>query len=219
RERGLTLAEILICIVLLVLVLVLSFNFLVPALRIATLGLLRVGMEEEAMIALNRLTGDLQMTTPNGVTISYTSPCLVATNWFVVNPSGQVVDNTGLVQWEQQFHISYLDPTSGEFRHRIWPCNPPGSSDPALPPALATGVNPKKISPASVLLPAIVGDRSVCTILAHDVSQFVIEPSGANLQLVQPLKFTILIERSGNTGSTKPQSLSYSRSVFMAGSQ
>lgn len=219
RSRGLTLAELLICIFLLIIVMGLSFNFLIPALRLSTLGLLRVGMEEEAMLALNRVGSDLQMTTPNGVTISYSSPCAIAANWFVVNPSRQVVDSTGLIQWEQQFHVSYLDVASGELRNRIWPSTPPGSGDPALPPALATGVNPKKLAPAAVLLPGIVSDRSVCTILAHDVSQFVIEPAGANLELIQPLKFTLVIKRSGNTGSTQPQLLSYSRSVFLAGSQ
>ena len=211
-----SLLEVLVVAVLLVLLMGLVFNFLIPGIRVATWGMLRVGMEQELVTALNRVTADLQLSVPNGVTISY-NPAAVATNWYAVGATGQVADGAGNVNWEKQFNISYLDSASQEFRHRVWPCSPAGSSDPALPTDLNTMIRAKKI-PAP-LLPAICTDSSVCRVLARSVVEFRIEPSGCDLELRQPLKFTLVSQRSGNTGHPQPEKWSYSRSVFLAGSQ
>lgn len=192
--------------------LVLAFQFLIPAVRTSTWGLMRVGMEQEAIGSLARLCGDLQKTEATGVTVCYTPP-FVASNPYQQN--SDVLNTAGEVVWTNEFRITYFDDSADELRWRTWPCSPPGSADPA---SLANNDRAAKKIPLA-LVPDLVKDRKVCRIMARDVKEFRIEPAGCDVLLKQPLKFTIVIERSGNTGRAKAEQFSFSRTVFLAGTR
>lgn len=215
--RGFSLIEIVLVSVLLVLMMTLAFNFLIPALRMSALGMLRISMEQEALTSLSRIASDVQMSVPKGITISYSNPALVASNHYKMGADGQIADGAAAVNWEKEFHIAYLDTGSRELRSRVWSSNPAGGADPPLPPSLDSTLSPKRI-PAT-LLPAICSDAGVCRRLARDVSEFRLEPGGAEKELRQPLKFTLVLIREGGTGRTQAEKVTFSRTVFLAGSQ
>ena len=202
-KRGISLMEVLLALSLTSLVLVVAFRLATQFLRLYRTESLKTDLQQSVLISLSRLASDLQQTVPSGVSVSESTPVALAVNPFVVQAGGQVVDGSGRLTWDDRFFVVAWLPGVDElvrFEHR-----------PGVAPYL-TPVRAKKLPPANlrdVITNSLPARRQV---LARQVVSFAIEPVGCELELRQPLKFTLEARR-------EQLRFRLSRSVFLAGSR
>lgn len=96
---GFTLAEVLVAGALGLMLMVLLFQFLVPTMRASVRGATRVELQQMAVIALNKISADLQNTAPAGLSLSTTPPVSMG----IVRISTVMGD--GRQVWEQKMIV------------------------------------------------------------------------------------------------------------------
>jgi prepilin-type N-terminal cleavage/methylation domain-containing protein len=211
RNRGFTLLEVLISASLLLLLLGLLFTFLVPTMKASVRGSVRVEMQQMAVLALNKMVGDLQNTTAAGLSLSQRNPVSIG----IVRIEG--VTSEGMQIWEKNMIVYAL--LDGVLIRKVYPPGPP-SIDLNL-----NGTTPRRVAAANLVTIAkeINGKE---TIVAKWVKSLRITTAGDNLAenpgdpgptdftIQDPVTVTIELERK-ESHQPDPEKFRLTRVVSM----
>jgi len=217
RPRGVTLMELMFTSAILLVVTSLMALLLVRTSRASLRGVLRVEMQQQAVVAMQHILGAMKKSCCAGISVR-SGPAPRAICVCPISQPGlragepAPVQNDGILRWSSFFLIYYHDPTRRQIRHREWP---PGS---VLPTSLETDrSNPRRLD-ADRLAEVLAGSASRESVLASGVTAFNLTypPGGTDELYVQPLTIQIVQQREGNTGHGQPEVFSYSRTIFLA---
>lgn len=215
-KRAFTLLELLVTMTLLTLVVALGLAFLLPVLRASTRGTLRVEMEQQATVAMNRLVTDLRRTSVSGLSLrSGPDPVAVAA-CPVSGPdlrAGQPgpVQPDGTVVWSDFFILYSWTAAEAKLKRREWP---PGAPSPG--PLETSILNPRHLS-ADRMAEILAQPAPREIVLATGVKSFEIVPApgGTDTLVMQPVAFKLVLERKGNTGHEKPEQFTMIRTLYL----
>ncbi|MBI3926023.1 MAG: prepilin-type N-terminal cleavage/methylation domain-containing protein [Armatimonadetes bacterium] len=118
-QRGWTLIELLIASTVAMLLLTMVVWFLVPAMRFSIEGTAKVELQESAVMALNKMIADLQLSPASGISIS-TDPPAVAINRI------EQIDANGSPQYEDKLRVYWYDSGRQQLTLEEYPPDPPG---------------------------------------------------------------------------------------------
>lgn len=217
KRSAFTLLEILIALGILVVVGSLISLLLVRTMRATTRGTLRVEMQQQAVIAMQRILTDLHKSCCAGVTVRSGAAPRALCICPISQPDLRAgepppVQGDGQLVWSKFFLIYDYDSAAQQIRYREWP---PGSvaatsleTDPGNPRRLTSGR----------LAQVLAGTGTHLQVVCSGVTSFQLSypPGGSDDQYVQPLTLEIVQQRRGNTGHSQPETFSYRRSVFLA---
>ena len=217
RTRGATMIEMLITTAVLAVVGSLSILLLSRTGRVTQRGTLMVEMQEQAQVALTRISDDMRRSCCEGVsTRSAAQPhalCICPTSRPDLRPGEPppVKSEDGSLRWSSFFQFYYHDNQSQELRYREWPN---GSVD-----AIGEETNiakPRRLSPdriRDILDGTGSNERRLATGV---VAMNLIYPSGGGDGFyVQPLTIELKLERQGAIDSPNPERFTLSKSVFL----
>lgn len=216
-RRGTTLIEVLVTTGLVFLVVGLAALLLVRTTRATLRGTMRVEMQQQGVLALEKVLAAMRLSCSGGVSVrSGAQPRAVAV-CPVSSPtlrSGEPspLQADGRLRWSSFFQIFYHHEASRQLRFREWP---PGSV-----PASALETSralPRRLSPAR-LAEVLSGSASREAVLVSGVTEFNLTypPGGSDDQYIQPLTLQIVQQREGNTGHGRPEVFTCTRTVFLA---
>ena len=216
-RRAATLMELLFSVGLLALATSLCALLLLRTSRATLRGTMRVDMQQQGVVAMQQILGAMRKSCCAGVTIRSGAAPRAICVCPISQPdlrSGEPapVQADGVLRWSSFFLIYYYDEGRQQIRHRQWPA---GS---VLPSALETDrSNPRRLAPDR-LAEVLAGTAPRETVLASGVTAFNLTypPGGSDDLYVQPLTVQIVLERKGNTGHTRPEVFTYTRTVFLA---
>jgi hypothetical protein len=199
REKGFTIAEVLIAGGLGVLLLGLIYAFLTHTMRITGRGALRTDMQQAAMRTMNSISRDLELSATSGVTIAGGGtagrPVLMG-----IVPIKNVLDD-GTQQWDNRLIVYSWDSPGSSVIKKVWKTGDPPTL--AVPLSL-NGLMPLRV-PDATLSSIAAEPRLQGQILAQGVTSLVITHKGIGSAMEPPVTVTIRLERSGNTGATGPE--------------
>lgn len=215
-RRGLTLLEVLVTAALLTLVVTLGLNFLLPVMRGATRGTLRVEMQQQATMALTLLSNDLRRTSVSGLSLRSSPEPVVAAACPVSSPDLRTglpppMQPDGTVVWSDFFLLYSWSSSTGKLTRREWPPGPPLATPMELSILRARRLSPERL--AEVVSVPNPTER----VLATGVVSFEIlpAPGGSDTLVVQPVRFRLVLERKGNTGQELPERFTLIRSAYL----
>lgn len=188
RRGGLTLTEVIVAAALGLMALGLAWSYLIPVLRASTRGSLRVEMEQQALVALGKIVGDLQSSNVGGLSVRVTDPVAL-----VIQPLKGVRED-GVQVWDQGVVVYYRDSESRALVRFEYP----GDGADTLGLGLRNS-RPRRL-PAAVIrsLVDVEGVRRVQ--VASGLSAFRLDHTGGADGIGQPFRVTLSFERDGNTG-------------------
>lgn len=205
RRRGMSLLETLLAGTLLTMVMGLVLSFLVPTFRNSSRGGLRVEMQQQASISMERLVIDLEHGAPASVSIL---PAPAGSN----EVSGVAVQrmegytSSGSQLWETQLIVYYWLPKTQTLKREIWN----NGMKPALPVTLLD-YHPARITRQDLI--DIINDGSAPeSTLARGVTKFSVEYPAPPLQ--QPYRIQLTLDRSP-LGQQVPETLTLDRSITL----
>lgn len=216
-RRGTTLLEMLITTGVLLVVTALGALLLIRTARATLRGTMLVDMQQQSVVAMQQMLEAMRKTSCAGVSIrSGASPraiCVCPISQPELRPGQPApLQADGGLRWSSFFQIFYYDESLQQIRYREWP---PGS---VLPTTLETFIaHPRRLAPER-LAEVLAGTASREKVLASGVKAFRLTypPGGTDNLYVQPLTISIISQRQGNTGHSKPEIFTYSRNVFLA---
>lgn len=208
RTRGLSLAEVLVTSFLMTLLLGLAVAFLIPTLRAQTRGAVAAGLQEQAVLALNRVAMRLQQSSAPGISLYNRNPGNQETY-----PAGyseafpvvlavvaikSVLQDTQL-DWSDRPQALFFDRAASQLRAVEWPTTPPPLS------VTLTSAGPTRLTDADLLSLAQPTTGGTHTNLGRDVAYFDVAHSlGRGSAVGNLLTITILL-RSGQSQSFRMQ--------------
>ncbi|MBN9414225.1 MAG: type II secretion system protein [Candidatus Eremiobacteraeota bacterium] len=205
RRRGMSLLETLLAGTLLTMVMGLALSFLIPTFRNSSRGGLRVEMQQQASIALERLVIDLEHGAPASVSIL---PAPTGTD----EVSGVAVQrmegytSSGSQLWEMQLIFYYWLPKTGTLKREIWK----NGMNPSLSVTLLD-YHPAHVTRQDLL--AVINDGSSPeSNLARGVTKFSVDYPAPPYQ--QPYRIQLTLERSP-IGQKAPEVLTLDRSITL----
>lgn len=214
--KAFTLLETLVTLTLLAMVTWLGFAFLLPAMRGSVRGTLRVEMQQQATVALNRLTADLRRTSAAGISLRTDSQPIVVAACPVSGPdlrSGAPgpIQPDGTVVWSDFFILYSWDSTTQKLMRREWPPGPPAPTNAEISVLKARRLTPVRMDQI------VASPSNGAQVMAVGVVELsILQPAGGTDTLVkQPLRFKLVLERKGNTGHDKPERFTLTRTVFL----
>lgn len=205
RRRGMSLLETLLAGALMTMVMGLVLSFLIPTFRNSSRGGLRVEMQQQASIALERLVIDLEHGAPASVSIL---PAPTGTD----EVSGVAVQrmegytSSGAQLWETQLIVYYWLPKTQTLKREIWN----NGMKPSLPVTLLD-YHPAHITRQDLI--SIINDASAPeSNLAQGVTKFSVDyPAPPNQQ---PYRIQLTLERAP-IGQKAPEVLTLDRSITL----
>ena len=207
-RRAYTLIEVLFGAGLLGLLTALFVGVLVPVLRASARNATRIGVQEGAMVALQRLSKDLQSSTVAGVGLLEGDPCVLSVHRLAdvvtTDPPSQVYEN--------QFVVYCYVSSQARLTRRVWPetSDPNQTLDGLLkPPGSLQPVRPEPRSLA--YFAAHPGSRDQN--LVSQVKSFAIGSKVAAPQVTPPLQIRLELEAPLWGGEKYRLSLSQSVSL------
>lgn len=205
-----TLLEMLVVIGLIGLLIALVARFFAPFMRNVSRGLDRVEMQQQGMVALNKIRERLQASAVEGISYRASSPVTLSINRLMVQPAGEIVDATGNLRWRTDLDLFVWQASTSQLRTRTWP--PAVSGDPLSLSGIdiTSPLVPKK--PTSDQLQSLAANLQTTTTLATGVVDFSVTNTGPGGELRMPLQLRIKLQRNQD----KVEVL---RSVFLAGVQ
>lgn len=205
RRRGMSLLETLLAGALMTMVMGLVLSFLIPTFRNSSRGGLRVEMQQQASIALERLVIDLEHGAPASVSIL---PAPTGTD----EVSGVAVQrmegytSSGAQLWETQLIVYYWLPKTQTLKREIWN----NGMKPSLPVTLLD-YHPAHITRQDLI--SVINDASAPeSNLAQGVTKFSVDyPAPPNQQ---PYRIQLTLERAP-IGQKAPEVLTLDRSITL----
>lgn len=182
-SAGTTLLELLIMVCLFSLLGTLFVWFLVPSMRISGQQSARVELQQQAMLAVNRVAGVLQTTAAAGISRRDNDPVTLAAVPLLD------VDQQGRQQWATNMTVFYWDKTADRLYEKIWDKTftpPPNLAFDPGRPALATPLQ---------LLEIVNSSQGVPRSLAQGVGNFSLVGAGGDSTLTMALNVTVELQR------------------------
>lgn len=182
-EAGFSLLELLVAVALMGMLGTLFVWFLVPSMRISGQQSARAELQQQAVLAVNRVAAVLQTTAAAGVSRRASEPVTVAAVPLVN------VDSQGRQQWATNMTLFYWDKPGERLCEKVWE---QGWSPPALTfdpgrPATAT---------AGQLLAIIDSANGGPRSLARGVKTFSVTGAAGDATLTMPLNVTLELQRT-----------------------
>ena len=205
RRRGMSLLETLLAGTLLTMVMGLVLSFLIPTFRNSSRGGLRVEMQQQASIALERLVIDLEHGAPASVSLL---PAPTGTE----EVSGVAVQrmegytSSGSQLWETQLIFYYWLPKTGTLKREIWK----NGMNPSLSVTLLD-YHPAHVTRQD-LLDVINNGSAPESTMARGVTKFSVDYPLPPYQ--QPYRIQLTLERSP-MGQKAPEVLTLDRSITL----
>lgn len=188
-----TVVEMMIACAVVVLLGLMTINFLVPAMALSAQGSMRAEMQQQASIAMIKITKDLEATSVGGLGIL--TPAAGQPNGIGVNTILSASDEAQA--WDSKLRCYLYFPGTKKLIYKVYPPGPPDPVAMALP---FNPVRPIKVSPADLLQIANQANGSEMT-LAGNVEAFTVEltPPGrsaieVNLKLQQTVPHSQKVE-------------------------
>lgn len=204
-----SLLETLVAGTLLTVVMGMILSILIPTFRNTSRGGLRVEMQQQASIALERLVIDLEHGAPASVSVLPAPPASSDVSGVAV----QRIDgysSSGAQQWEKQLVVYYWLPKTRALKREIWM----NGMKPALPVTLLD-YHPSRITRQDLI--EIINDGSSPEkTLARGVSKFKVDYPD-DLSKRQPYQIELRLERVA-TGKQEPEVLSLKREITLRNS-
>jgi hypothetical protein len=194
RRAGATVMELLITLGIILIVAAITSLLLLRTTRATIRGTLRVEMQQQGVLAMQRILGDMRKSACTGISLR----------------SGADPRAIGICTLSQPGRRSG-EPPPQQLRYREWP---PGSvSATSLETSIA---NSRRLAPAR-LAQVLTGSAPRETIVVSGVTDFRLSypPSGSDDLYIQPLTIQIVQERRGNTGHSQPERFTYTRTIFL----
>lgn len=128
KTRAFTLIELLVAFALLGLLSLMFVWFIVPSMRMASLGTTRVDIQQMAVLACNRVAAELLNTSPSGVSLHSRTQADPASDPVVVAIVPiRDIDESGHRVWENKVSVYFWLRSSGKLLLRHFPPGPPGA--------------------------------------------------------------------------------------------
>ena len=128
RTKGFTLVELLVAFALLGLLALMFVWFIVPTMRMASLGTTRVDIQQMAVLACNRIAAELLDTSPSGVSLYSRAQADPAADPVVVAIVPlRDIDESGHRVWENRVSVYFWQRSTGKLLLRHYPPGPPGA--------------------------------------------------------------------------------------------
>ncbi|MBX3172451.1 MAG: hypothetical protein KF760_33915 [Candidatus Eremiobacteraeota bacterium] len=208
KPRGATVLELLIAMTIMLVVSALLALLLQSTSRAALRTTMRTEMQQQALVAVQRLLTDLRRSCCAGVSIrSGASPLAIA-----ICPMGQEgVLNNGSLLWSDFYQIYSYDAGARTLNYREWPPGSPTATadelDVTKPRRLSSGRLAEVLNhPPARQLTLMTG------VAAFEITY---PPGGSDLLLVQPVSVKVVLQRRGNTGHSQPETFTYRRTFFL----
>lgn len=184
--------------------------------RAALRTTMRTEMQQQALVAIQRLVTDLRRSCCAGVSIRSGAPPLAIAICPLSQPGLQAgslpgVTNSGELRWSEFFQIYSYDASAQTLNYREWPPGNPvptnAETDPIRPRRLTSGRLAEILNvPAGGKLTLITG------MTGFEISY---PPGGSDLLMVQPVSLKVTLQRKGNTGHVLPETFTYRRTFFL----
>ncbi|MBS2035973.1 hypothetical protein JST97_13370 [bacterium] len=216
QRRGTTVLEMIIALTIVLVVSSIGALLLQSSSRAAIRTTLRTEMQQQALVAMQKILTDLRRSCCSGISIrSGASPQAIA-----ICPLSQAglragsqpgVANSGELLWSNFFLIYSYDAVAHTLNYREWP-----PSGPSPTPEETDPTRPRKLSPGRIAQILNIPSTRPVTLLTG-LSQFEISypPGGSDLLLIQPITLKVTLQRKGNTGHPEPETYTYRRSFFL----
>lgn len=196
-----SLVEVLVASGVLLVLLSMVLSFLYPSFRASSRGAMRVEMQQQANLAVDRLVIDLEQCAP--ASVSLLPPNQAS------DPSGVVMQplrgftGTGVQEWQKRLVVYYALPVEGKLYSKEWP-----PQVPALSGVTLSDVRPLRLDRVN-FLELLVQKNGTERALAHGVVDFIVKP--ASMLSMQPISIHLLLERNV-PGKTTPERFELRRS-------
>ena len=142
KARAMSIIEMLIACGVMGILLAMIADLVAPTITITTEGTMRVDLQEQGMIATNKMVYALQQTSPTGVSLSVPAspggPMMAATNPLAG------VDSFGYPLYQSQVQVFWTNTATKEIWTKSWPVSPPD------PPYNFTTSTPNVVTPAQL---------------------------------------------------------------------
>jgi hypothetical protein len=204
-SAGFSVLEMLIAASVTVIFFGMVFAFLVPCMKIFALGSVRAQIQQEALRAANRVSGDLEQGVFPGVTLSLPSGDPDTGPMYLGVMRLENVDDRGRQILKQNLVVYSWAGVGSPIIRKEWRAG--------LPPSVTLTFNAPAGVPDATLLqianePALQGQ-----ILARDVDKFRIDCQNITTDPVPPFIITLIISRADNTGRLGKETFTIRRSV------
>lgn len=215
-RRGATVLELLIALTIVVVVSALVALLLQSTSRAALRTTMRTEMQQQALVAIQRLLTDLRRSCCAGVSIrSGANPVALA-----ICPMSQEglragsqtgVLNNGSLLWSDFYQIYSYDAGARTLNYREWPPGNPSATADEL-----DVTKPRRLS-SGRLAEVLNNPPARQLILMTGVTAFEIAypPGGSDILMVQPVSIKVVLQRKGNTGRPDPETFTYRRTFFL----
>jgi len=182
-RAGLSLVELLVTVALMGMLGTLFVWFLVPSMRISGQQSARAELQQQAVLAVNRIAAVLQTTASAGISRRASEPVTVAAVPLLN------VDNQGRQQWATNMTLFYWDKPGERLFEKVWEqgwAPPDLTFDPGRPVTATPG------QLLAIIDSANGGARS----LARGVSRFAVTGAAGDATLTMPLNVTLELQRT-----------------------
>jgi type II secretory pathway pseudopilin PulG len=205
-QGGWTLLEVLIAAGLSFLLLGLIVTFLIPVLRYSGRGALRVELQQQVRVGLQRILEDLQRSTASGVSLLESDGQGGPVALGIVRLEELTAEAEQV--WETQVVVYCWQPDTGRLIRKTWPPAPPASLNPGLDPG-----KPTRLEPAELRLIAEEKNGTEVSV-ARDIALFEVSHAGSGASLQPPLVLK-LVGQATPPGGTEPERFEETRSVSL----
>lgn len=210
-RHGLSLVELTVVVGLMGLFILLVARTLWPMMRVIQRGLARIEMQQQGLVALNRIRSTLQASSALGISYRDAAPTTLSINRLLEGTSGELADATGNLLWRKDLDLFVLDTEHKVLLNRVWPPQLAGDSvDTQLLSAIVNPTKPKKLS--SLQLQGLGANFVANSSLASGVLDFKITNIGPQGELHMPVQLEVTLQRD-------QEKLVVKRTVFLAGVQ
>ena len=216
RRRGASVIEMIITLTIVLVVTAIGALLMQSTSRATIRTTLRTEMQQQALVAIQRLVTDLRRSCCAGVAIrSGAAPQAIA-----ICPMSQPglrsgsqtgVLNNGELLWSDFFLIYSYDAAAKTLNYREWP---PGNPAPNTEESDVT--KPRRLAPGRIAeilnIPAFRQGTLISGLSEFEISY---PPGGSDLLMIQPVTLKVVLQRRGATGRPEPETFTYRRSFFL----
>jgi hypothetical protein len=216
KRRGVTVLELMITLTIVLVVTGLSALLLSSTSRAALRTTMRTEMQQQALVAVQRLITDLRRSCCSGVGIRSGSAPLAVAICPLSQPglragSQSGVLNNGELLWSDFYQIYSYDAGARTLNYREWP---PGNPVPSADELDIT--KPRRLAPGRIAeILNVPAGRQLTLVTGLAAFEIRYPPGGSDALMIQPVTFKLTLERRGNTGRNVPESYVYERSFFL----
>ncbi len=207
KVKGFTLLEVLIASALSLLLVGLFLGILVPALRATGRNSVRIALQQSALLALNRVSKEIQASCVSGIGILPGDPMVLS-----VHRIADVVNTSPASRaFDSQLIVYLYRPATRQIRRRLWP--EPGLGETTLdgllePPTANRALRPEARS--LLYFAQNPGPRE--TVLVGQVRQFSVTSKSVAPEVTPPLVLSLELEGE-IPGSREPYRFELSQSL------